>query len=66
MKEPEPMGDNEVPFGQLARGFAADIIASSGRFGEGGEFDKSVGAENIMFVMKGGKVYKENGHSVIP
>ncbi|KAG8684285.1 hypothetical protein FRC09_015489 [Ceratobasidium sp. 395] len=66
MKEPEPMGDNEVPFGQLARGFAADIIASSGRFGEGDEFDKSVGAENIMFVMKAGKVYKEKGHPVIP
>ncbi|KAG8682110.1 hypothetical protein FRC09_017008 [Ceratobasidium sp. 395] len=66
MKNPEKMGDNEVPFGQLVRGFAADIIASSGRFGEGGEFDKFVGAESIAFVMKAGKVYKENGRSVMP
>ncbi|KAG9125888.1 hypothetical protein FRC07_005746 [Ceratobasidium sp. 392] len=66
VKEPEAMGDNEVPFGQLARGFAADIIASSGRFAEGDDFNKFVGAESIVFVMKAGKVYKKNGHSVIP
>ncbi|KAG9125887.1 hypothetical protein FRC07_005745 [Ceratobasidium sp. 392] len=66
MKKPEAMGDNEVPFGQLARGFAADIIASSGRFGEDGDFGEAVGAKSIVFVMKAGKVCKKNGHSVIP
>ncbi|KAG9101111.1 hypothetical protein FRC06_003339 [Ceratobasidium sp. 370] len=66
IKKPAAMGDNEVPFGLLARGFAADVIASSGRFGEGGNFDKAVGAENIVFVMKAGKVYKQSGRSIIP
>ncbi|KAG8708260.1 hypothetical protein FRC08_018991 [Ceratobasidium sp. 394] len=66
IKKPAAMGDNEVPFGSLARGFAADIIASSGRFEGGADFDKAVGAESIVFVMKAGKVYKEGGRSVIP
>ncbi|KAG8745684.1 hypothetical protein FRC10_007381 [Ceratobasidium sp. 414] len=66
IKKPAVMGDNEVPFGLLARGFAADIIAGWSRFGEGEDFDKAVGVENIVFVMKAGKVYKEGGRSVIP
>jgi imidazolonepropionase-like amidohydrolase len=65
MHNPVAMGDNEVPFGRLERGFAADIIASSGRFPAGENFDKAVSAESIVFVMKAGKVYKEGGRPVV-
>ncbi|QRW17014.1 amidohydrolase family protein [Rhizoctonia solani] len=47
MKEAAPMGDNEVPFGYLAR------------------FDDAVSSENIVFVMKAGKVYKTGGKPVV-
>ncbi|KAG8727401.1 hypothetical protein FRC11_013304 [Ceratobasidium sp. 423] len=67
MKEAAPMGDNEVPFGYLARGFAADIIATSGDLVGNDErgFDDAVSPENIVFVMKGGKVYKSGGRPVL-
>ncbi|QRV88776.1 amidohydrolase family protein [Ceratobasidium sp. AG-Ba] len=65
MKNPVAMGDNEIPFGRLMRGFAADIIASRGSFQEGSSFDEAVEPDSVVFVMKGGKVYKENGRSVV-
>ncbi|ELU43504.1 amidohydrolase family domain-containing protein [Rhizoctonia solani AG-1 IA] len=67
MKEAAPMGDNEVPFGYLARGFAADIIATSGNLVGDNEqgFDDAVSSENIVFVMKAGKVYKTGGKPVV-
>ncbi|CAE6486581.1 unnamed protein product [Rhizoctonia solani] len=67
MKEASPMGDNEVPFGYLARGFAADIIATSGDLLGDGEqgFDDAVSPEKIVFVMKGGQVYKSDGRPVL-
>lgn len=57
------LGDNAVPFGAIRPGFTADIIALGGDVGdlETGSFAKSVSADNVLFVMKGGRVYKENG-----
>jgi imidazolonepropionase-like amidohydrolase len=67
MKEAAPMGDNEVPFGYIARGFAADIIASSGDLLGNDEqgFDDAVSPEKVVFVMKAGKVYKSDGRPVV-
>ncbi|QRV74005.1 amidohydrolase family protein [Ceratobasidium sp. AG-Ba] len=65
MKNPVAMGDNEIPFGRLMRGFAADIIASRGSFQEGSNFDEAIEPDSVVFVMKGGKVYKENGRPVV-
>ncbi|OBZ78983.1 hypothetical protein A0H81_01314 [Grifola frondosa] len=57
------VGDNEVPFGAVRRGFAADIIATSGDLE--GDFHAAVDRENIGFVMKGGKVYKQDGRELV-
>ncbi|KAI0053416.1 hypothetical protein FA95DRAFT_1579522 [Auriscalpium vulgare] len=57
------VGDNEVPFGIVKRGFAADIIASTGDFEA--DFAKAVSKESITFVMKGGRVYKNAGREDI-
>ncbi|KAF8605908.1 hypothetical protein BDV93DRAFT_543103 [Ceratobasidium sp. AG-I] len=50
----EPMGDNEMRFGYIERGSAADIIATSGDLVGNGEkgFADAVGADKIVFVMK--------------
>lgn len=53
------VGDNEVPFGAIRKGFAADIIATSGDFEQ--DFGSAVEASSISFVMKGGHVYKQDG-----
>lgn len=53
------VGDNEVPFGAIRRGFAADVIATSGDLEA--DFDRAVSSGCISFVMKGGKVYKLGG-----
>lgn len=58
-EDPRLVGDNEVPFGAIRRGFAADIIATTGDLA--GDFENAVSAKSISFVMKGGKVYKQDG-----
>jgi len=53
------VGDNEVPFGVIKRGFAADIIATDGDLEK--DFERAVDKRSIMFVMKGGRIYKRGG-----
>ncbi|KIJ54064.1 hypothetical protein M422DRAFT_201167 [Sphaerobolus stellatus SS14] len=55
-------GDNDMPFGVIGKGFAADIIATS--LDPEKEFDKAVSATNITFVMKGGRIFKQDGKEV--
>ncbi|KAF8576138.1 hypothetical protein K439DRAFT_1640779 [Ramaria rubella] len=55
-------GDNDMPFGAIKKGFAADIIST--RFDLEENFDKAVDANSISFVMKGGKLFKRNGKEV--
>ncbi|KAH9926465.1 uncharacterized protein B0H18DRAFT_1085040 [Fomitopsis serialis] len=57
------VGDNEVPFGAVRRGFAADVIATSGDLEK--DFENAVDSSNIVFVMKGGRVYKREGKEVV-
>ncbi|TFY66406.1 hypothetical protein EVG20_g4682 [Dentipellis fragilis] len=57
------VGDNEVPFGVIKRGWAADIVASAGDLE--GNFEGAVGRDSIVFVMKAGKVYKKDGKEVV-
>ncbi|KAI0066404.1 hypothetical protein BV25DRAFT_1878246 [Artomyces pyxidatus] len=61
-EDPRLVGDNEVPFGVLRRGFAADVIATTGDLDE--DFDAAVRKESISFVMKGGRIYKLDGRDV--
>ncbi|KAJ8472336.1 hypothetical protein ONZ51_g8581 [Trametes cubensis] len=53
------VGDNEVPFGIVKKGFVADIIATRGDFRT--DFENAVDKANITFVMKGGRIYKLGG-----
>jgi imidazolonepropionase-like amidohydrolase len=55
-------GDNDVPFGAIRTGFAADIIATDFDLEE--DFEKAVDPDSISFVMKGGKVFKQDGKAV--
>lgn len=57
------VGDNEVPFGVVRKGFAADIIATMGDLEN--NFGHAVDKSNISFVMKGGKIYKRGGEEVV-
>lgn len=57
VKSPQSLGDNEIPFGALQTGWAADIIAVGGDFDS--DFEGAV--DDVQFVMKAGKVYKLNG-----
>ncbi|THH01366.1 hypothetical protein EW026_g1314 [Hermanssonia centrifuga] len=57
------VGDNEVPFGVVVKGFAADIIATNGNLEK--DFAGAVDKQNIRFVMKGGKIYKRDGLEVV-
>ena len=57
------VGDNEVPFGAIRRGFAADIVATSGDLEK--DFENAVDKSNIVFVMKGGNVYKRAGKELV-
>lgn len=67
IQEPMPFGDNEMPFGYINRGFAADLIATAGDLVGNDErgFADAVSAEKIVFVMKAGKVYKHEGQPVL-
>ncbi|PCH34350.1 hypothetical protein WOLCODRAFT_62488 [Wolfiporia cocos MD-104 SS10] len=62
-EDPRLVGDNEVPFGAIRRGFAADIIATTGDLER--DFESAVDAGSIVFVMKGGRVYKQDGQEVM-
>ncbi|KAF8837627.1 hypothetical protein BDN67DRAFT_908900 [Paxillus ammoniavirescens] len=62
-EDPNIVGDNEVPFGAVRRGFIADLIATSGDFAA--DFQGAVSADSIKFVMKGGKVYKRDGIALV-
>jgi imidazolonepropionase-like amidohydrolase len=53
------VGDNEVPFGAIRKGFAGDIIATSGNLEK--DFDLAVSVDSIKFVMKGGRLFKRGG-----
>ncbi|KAH9842337.1 uncharacterized protein C8Q71DRAFT_732425 [Rhodofomes roseus] len=57
------VGDNEVPFGVIRRGFAADIIATTGDLAT--SFERAVDKSSITFVMKGGKIYKRDGKGLV-
>lgn len=55
-------GDNDMPFGVIKPGWAADIIAT--KEDPEKDFEKAITATNISFVMKSGIVYKMNGAEV--
>ncbi|KAI0937447.1 hypothetical protein AcV5_005354 [Taiwanofungus camphoratus] len=57
------VGDNEVPFGAIRRGFAADIVATIGDLEN--DFENAVDKTAIVFVMKGGRVYKREGKELV-
>lgn len=57
------VGDNEVPFGVIRRGFAADIVATTGDLEN--DFENAVDKSSITFVMKGGKVFKREGRELM-
>ncbi|KAF8640387.1 hypothetical protein AX17_000057 [Amanita inopinata Kibby_2008] len=62
----EPLGlERGVPFGAIRKGWAADIIAVNGRVdGDFDEFSKAI--MDVVFVTKGGRVYKRDGRAVVP
>lgn len=57
------VGYNEVPFGAVRRGFAADIIATTGNLED--DFEHAVDKSAVTFVMKGGSVYKRDGRELV-
>ena len=61
-EDPRVVGDNEVPFGLIKRGWAADLIATSGDLENA--FEDAVAKNSIVFVMKGGRVYKQDRKEV--
>ncbi|KAI0079545.1 hypothetical protein K474DRAFT_1591735 [Panus rudis PR-1116 ss-1] len=56
------VGDNEMAFGIIRRGFSADIIATSGDLES--NFEEAVDKESILFVMRSGRIYKQEGRDV--
>ncbi|KAI0652579.1 hypothetical protein C8Q79DRAFT_898223 [Trametes meyenii] len=60
---PGAVGDNEVAFGVIRRGFAADLVATRGNLE--GDFEGAVDKSSITFVMKGGKVFKRDGRELV-
>ena len=57
------VGENEMPFGVIKKGFSADLIATTGDFKK--DFDGAVSKESINFVMKSGRVYKKDGKPIL-
>lgn len=57
------VGDNEVPFGAIKKGFAADIIATNGDLES--DFELAVDRKSISFVMKGGRIFKLGGNELV-
>ncbi|CDO73387.1 hypothetical protein BN946_scf185013.g21 [Trametes cinnabarina] len=62
-ESPGVVGDNEVPFGVIKRGFAADIVATRGDLEQ--DFERAVDKSHITFVMKGGRIFKQDGSEVV-
>lgn len=54
---PQELGDNDMQFGCVSPGWAADIVGVEGDFAK--DFDATIDA--VKFVMKAGRVYKLNG-----
>lgn len=61
-EDPRVVGDNEVPFGAIRRGWAADIIAVEGDLENA--FEEAIEQRSVKFVMKSGKVFKRTGLEV--
>ncbi|KAL1712851.1 hypothetical protein EV715DRAFT_212810 [Schizophyllum commune] len=60
------LGPNEISFGALRPGWAADIVGVRGVLnGSVDEFEKAVAKDSISFVMKAGVVYKTDGKEVV-
>lgn len=59
---PRIVGDNDVAFGAVRKGFVADIIATTGDLAR--NFENAVDKQSISFVMKAGKVYKQDGREI--
>ncbi|OCH92980.1 hypothetical protein OBBRIDRAFT_725705, partial [Obba rivulosa] len=57
------VGDNEMPFGAIRKGFAADIVATVSDLEK--DFENAVDKTSITFVMKAGRVYKRDGIEVL-
>ncbi|PVG01868.1 hypothetical protein CPB86DRAFT_812136 [Serendipita vermifera] len=57
----QQLGDNDVAVGCIHPGFAADIIAIDGDLER--DFQKAISPGSVSFVMKAGKVYKQDGIS---
>lgn len=55
-------GVNDMAFGVIAKGFAADIIAT--RWDPERDFETAVDQSSIGFVMKTGRVYKKEGREI--
>jgi imidazolonepropionase-like amidohydrolase len=54
------LGDNDVPFGCVKKGWAADLVGLEGDLAM--DFEKTL--DKVMFVMKAGKVYKYDGREL--
>lgn len=53
-----------VPFGVICPGWAGDLIGIEGKLdGTAQEFEKAL-VDGVKFVMKGGKVYKQDGQEI--
>ncbi|KAI8990642.1 hypothetical protein BD414DRAFT_459354 [Trametes punicea] len=60
---PGLVGDNEVPFGVIRRGFAADIVATRGNLEH--DFLGAVDKSSIVFVMKSAHIFKRDGKELL-
>jgi imidazolonepropionase-like amidohydrolase len=56
-----PLGDNDVKFGRIEKGWAADLVALEGDI----ENDFEATLDRVQFVMKRGKIYKMGGQEVV-
>jgi imidazolonepropionase-like amidohydrolase len=56
------VGENEMPFGIIRPGFAADLIATLTSLRD--NFESAISSSGITFVMKGGVTYKNGGAPV--
>jgi len=53
------VGENDMPFGVIRKGFAADLIAICESVPD--NFERAISPSSVTFVMKGGIVYKNKG-----
>ncbi|TRM58816.1 hypothetical protein BD626DRAFT_510651 [Schizophyllum amplum] len=60
------LGPNEIPFGVIRAGWAADIVGLRGVVdGPADEFERAVSKDSVDFVMKAGVIYKAGGKEVV-